>query len=117
KISFLPSGLCVGLKFSDSEFLLDILNTVPLFTQDGNYFRWSHKSLQEYFAAQFIYLDSKERQNIILSKLYSHTNLEKFINVLDLYYDMDYKVFRNIIEYNLLKEYSSFERLIYSDTQ
>jgi len=96
--------------------LLDILNTVPLFTQDGNYFRWSHKSLQGYFAAQFIYLDSKERQNIILSKLYNHTNLEKFINLLDLYYDMDYKAFRNIIEYNLLKEYSTFERPIYSDT-
>ncbi|POS00612.1 NACHT domain-containing protein [Flavobacterium croceum DSM 17960] len=106
---------CVGLKFNDSDFLLDLLKTVPLFTQDGNYYRWSHKSLQEYFAAQFIYLDSKDKQNIILSKLYNHINLEKFINVLDLYYDMDYKTFRNIIEFDLLKEYNSFQLSTYLD--
>ncbi len=101
---------CVGLKFSDSDFLLDVLKTVPLFTQDGNYFRWSHKSLQEYFAAQFIYLDSKEKQSIILKKLYDHTNLEKFVNVLDLYYDMDYKSFRNVIEFSLLNEYDTHQK-------
>lgn len=106
---------CVGLKFNDSDFLLDLLKTVPLFTQDGNYYRWSHKSLQEYFTAQFIYLDAKDKQNTILSKLYNHINLEKFINVLDLYYDMDYKTFRNIVEYDLLKEYNSFQLSTYLD--
>jgi hypothetical protein len=106
---------CVGLKFNDSDFLLDLLKTVPLFTQDGNYYRWSHKSLQEYFAAQFIYLDAKDKQNTILSKLYNHINLEKFINVLDLYYDMDYKTFRNIVEYDLLREYNSFQLSTYLD--
>lgn len=98
---------CVGLSFRDSDFLEDLIKTVPLFTQDGNYFRWSHKSLQEYFAAQFIYLDSKEKQNDILLKLYYHSNLEKFINVIDLYYDMDYKTFRNIIEFEFLKEFET----------
>ena len=33
---------CVDLKFNESDFLKDILSTVPLFTQDGNYFRWAH---------------------------------------------------------------------------
>jgi len=98
---------CVGLKFKESDFLNDIIRTVPIFTKDGNYYRWSHKSLQEYFAAQFIYLDSKSKQNLILETLYSHPNIEKFINVLDLYYDMDYKTFRNVIERNLLKEYKN----------
>ncbi|MGB1391211.1 MAG: NACHT domain-containing protein [Flavobacteriaceae bacterium] len=98
---------CVGLEFNESDFLNDILRTVPLFTQDGNYFRWSHKSLQEYFAAQFIYLDSKGKQNTILEILYNHSDLEKFINVLDLYYDMDYKTFRNVIERSLLLEFKN----------
>jgi len=106
---------CVGLKFNDSDYLLDLLKTVPLFTQDGNYYRWSHKSLQEYFAAQFIYLDSKEKQNVILTKLFNHINLEKFINVLDLYYDIDYKTFRNIIEYDLLKEYDLFQKISFTN--
>ena len=101
--SFYPS-----MSFNESDFFQDIIKTVPLFTQDGNYFRWSHKSLQEYFAAQFIYLDSKTKQNDILTRVFNHKNLDKFINILDLYYDMDYKTFRNVIEYELVKEYSDF---------
>jgi len=101
---------CAGLKFNESDFLLDILKTVPLFAQDGNYYRWSHKSLQEYFAAQFIYLDSKEKQDLILKTLYNHFNLEKFINVLDLYYDMDYKTFRNVIEKEFLIDFENYTK-------
>ena len=96
---------CIGLSFNESDFLTDLLKTVPLFTQDGIYYRWAHKSLQEYFAAQFIYMDSKEKQNDILLGIYNHSQLEKFTNILDLYYDMDYKTFRNVIEYCLLKDY------------
>lgn len=38
---------CVGLTFNESAFLEDLLKTVPIFTQEGNDYRWSHKSLQE----------------------------------------------------------------------
>jgi hypothetical protein len=107
---------CVSLNFNESSFLEDLLRTVPLFTQDGNYYRWAHKSLQEYFAAQFIYLDSKEKQNIILDKLYNHTNIEAFINVIDLYYDMDYKTFRNRIERSLLSEFKKYVESNYNDS-
>ncbi len=105
KLILQSKEFCVGLNFQESDFLLDILKTVPLFTQDGNYYRWSHKSLQEYFAAQFIYSDSKNKQIEILEKIYDSPNLEKFINILDLYYDMDYKTFRNVIELKFLREY------------
>ncbi|MPS64297.1 NACHT domain-containing NTPase [Chryseobacterium sp.] len=101
-------NFCTGLSFNNSDFLNDLLKTVPLFSQDGNYYRWTHKSLQEYFAAQFIYLDAKSRQENILKKLYKSPNLEKYINVLDLYYDMDFKTFRNIIIYDLAKEYNEY---------
>ncbi|OOQ56970.1 NACHT domain-containing protein [Mucilaginibacter pedocola] len=101
-------GFCVGIEFRDSDFLNDLLITVPLFTQDGNYYRWAHKSLQEYFAAQFIYLDSKEHQTSIISQIYNHKEIEKYQNILDLYYDMDYKIFRNVILLNLLTEFRNF---------
>jgi len=106
-------SFCIGLSFQESKFLLDLTTTVPLFSVDGNYYRWSHKSLQEYFAAQFIYLDSKGKQNDILKKLYNHPNLDKFINVLDLYYDMDYKTFRNNIELELTNEFIRFQNSHY----
>lgn len=93
---------CVDLIFKESDFLKDLLSTVPLFSQDGNYYRWAHKSLQEYFAAQFIYLDSKEQQTKILMQLYNNLSLDKFINILDLYYDIDTKTFRSTILYNFL---------------
>lgn len=106
-------NFCAGIQFNESDFLEDLLRTVPLFTQDGNYYRWAHKSLQEYFAAQFIYLDSKEKQNAILQMLYGHHDSEKFMNVFDLYYDMDYKTFRNVIEFNLLKDYKEYSESNY----
>ena len=106
-------NFCAGLSFKESDFLQDLIKTVPLFSQDGNYYRWCHKSLQEYFAAQFIYLDSKEKQSAILLKLYEHPNIDKFHNVFDLYYDMDYKTFRNLIELHLLKEYEAYANSVY----
>jgi len=106
---------CVGLVFNESDFLQDILRTVPIFAQDGNYFRWTHKSLQEYFASQYIYLDSKEDQSLILRTLYNHPNIEKFSNVLDLYYDMDYKTFQNIIEFSLLEDFLLYKESSYTD--
>ena len=99
---------CAGLSFKGSDFLHDLLKTVPLFTKDGVYYRWAHKSLHEYFAAQFIYMDAKNKQNEILLSIYNSPRVKEHINVLDLYYDMDYKTFRNVIEYDLLKQYIKY---------
>lgn len=99
------NSFCIGINFTESELLEDLLVSVPLFIKDGNYFRWAHKSLQEYFAAQFIYIDLEENKNSFLRSLYVHESVDKFINVLDLFYDMDYKSFRNIIINELLKEF------------
>ncbi len=90
---------CSDLSFSSSDFLSDLLSSVPLFCKDGQLYRWVHKSLQEYFAAQFIYKDSKKNQDAILCALYNSDNLDKYINLLDIYYDIDNWGFRkNIIK-------------------
>jgi len=99
---------CVGIDFKESDFLNDLIITVPLFAQDGIYYKWAHKSLQEYFAAQFIYLDITDNKTDFLKSLYKHKEFDKFINILDLYYDMDLKSFRNTILYEFLKEYKEF---------
>lgn len=96
------SSFVIGIEFKESDFLMDLVKTVPLFTIDGIYYKWSHKSLQEYFAAQFIYLDSKSKQKDILIKLYTSNENERFLNVLDLYYSIDYKSFKEIIVYDIL---------------
>lgn len=67
-----------------------------------------HKSLQEYFAAEFIYKDSKENQNLILSALYKSSRIERYINLLDLYFDIDYSGFEVNILLPFLKEFLAY---------
>lgn len=86
-----------NIQYNESDLLDDLLCAVPLFCQDGAYYKWSHKSLQEYFAAQFIYKDAKSGQDKILTKLYNSNHLEKYLNLLDLYYDIDQLGFRKNI--------------------
>lgn len=106
---------CVGLNFTDSDFLKDLLSTVPLFTKDGVYYKWTHKSLYEYFAAQFIYLDSKDKQSHILRQLCNNSNTIYFLNVLDLYYDIDPKTFRDVVVKDLLVFFRNYVNTTFVD--
>ena len=99
---------CSDLVFSSSDFFSDIITAVPLFCKDGQYYKWVHKSLQEYFAAQFIFKDAKSNQDSILTALYNSVNIDRYINLLDLYYDIDNWGFRKNILFPLCKDYVSF---------
>lgn len=101
-------SFCPDLKFGTSDFLLDILSAVPLFCQDGQYYKWVHKSLQEYFAAQFIFKDTKKNQEKILEAIYNSKHIDGYINILDIYYDIDNLGFMKNIESPLLKEFIDF---------
>ncbi len=101
-------SFCTGLSFRESDFLKDLISTVPLFTIDGIYYRWSHKSLQEYFAAQFIYLDAKTMQTKILEKLAKASDFIRHYNLLDIYYDIDYKSYRDVFIYDLLRTFKAY---------
>lgn len=99
---------CELTDFSEYDFLKDLVLTVPLFCQDGIYYKWVHKSLSEYFAARFIYCDSKGDQDRILTAIYNSEHLDKYINMLDLYCDIDPKGFSKNITIPLLNKYISF---------
>ena len=79
---------CQDLDFTSSDFLEDILCRVPLFCIDGSYYKWVHKSLQEYFAARFIHKDC-EKSSDVLNRIYESNNLDYYINMLDIYADVD----------------------------
>ncbi|WP_415374556.1 NACHT domain-containing protein [Patiriisocius sp. Uisw_017] len=101
-------GFCPEINSSSTNFIKDLLITVPLFAKDGIYYKWSHKSLQEYFAAQFIYLDSKEKQNNILTHVSFHPDNTSFINVIDLYRSIDPSGFENVVVNKLLSDYVKY---------
>lgn len=106
----MAKDFCGNMEFSESDLLNDLLSSVPLFTRDGTGFKWAHKSLMEYFAARFIYCDAKENQDGILSEIYNSDDISKYINMLDLYYDIDPKGFSKNIILPLCESYIEFYR-------
>lgn len=101
-------AMCQDLVFDSSDLLDDLLSAVPLFCHDGYYYKWSHKSLQEYFAAQFIYLDTKNNQDAILSALFNSDRVDNYLNILDIYYDIDRFGFNKNILLPLLKDFHQY---------
>lgn len=99
---------CPDLSFSISDYFSDLLSAVPLFCKDGQYYKWVHKSLQEYFAAQFIFKDAKSKQDEILNILFNSEKISKYINLLDIYYDIDNMGFRKNILSPLCQMYIDF---------
>ncbi len=107
---------CTGISFNSSRLLQDLITTVPLFRQEGDYYRWAHKSIQEYFAAQFICTDTKGKQLDLLSMMSEPEKLTKYINVLDLCYDIDYKSFRRTVIYTIASRFVKFYETSYLST-
>lgn len=106
------------LDFKSSDFLKDLLETVPLFQKDGIYFKWAHKSLQDYFAAKYIWNDSKDNRISILKKIYEDQENMRFYNLLDLYYELDKQGFESTILFWLLEDFEIYlknERNKYSN--
>lgn len=97
-----------NLRFQSSDFLNDLLHVVPLFRQEGNYYRWSHKSLQDYFAAKFIWQDAKENRDKILRKIFDLEENERFYNLLDIYYELDPNGFDTTITRWLLTDFCKY---------
>lgn len=101
-------SFCGNLDFDNNDFLFDLLISVPLFSKDGLEYKWTHITLMEYFAARFIAEDAKEYQDGILTAMYESENLEKYINMLDIYYDIDFKGFSKNIIYRLCNNFIRF---------
>jgi predicted NACHT family NTPase len=50
-----------SLKFPVDKFVEDIKTSVPIFLEEGDKIKWSHKSIQDYFAACFIKFESENQ--------------------------------------------------------
>lgn len=96
---------CIGLEFQPSDFLEDLIKTVPLFRIEGLQYRWAHKNLQDYFAARFICIDTKDKRNKILLEL-SQTN--KYDDLIDIYASIDYKSFKHVILKSFVDEFINY---------
>jgi hypothetical protein len=92
-----------GVNFNVQDFIRDLIGTVPLFVRDGIVYRWSHKSLQEYFAAMFTCHDTKGNQGNVLLAMSNNQNPWMYENILELCCDIDYPTFRGSVLLDVLR--------------
>ncbi len=84
------SGEELGFSFKASNMLNDLVNIVPLFLKDGLSYKWSHKSLQDYFAASYFEREVNETRKIeILNHCIQEETIETNTNLLDLWWDLN----------------------------
>ncbi len=99
---------CKDLKFKATDFKADLLEAVPLFCKEGFYHKWVHKSMQEYFAARYIYMDAQYCQEELLTAMYNSSKLEHYYNLFDIYYDIDVFSFKKNIVLPILYSFRDF---------
>lgn len=100
--------ICNITSLAESHFLEDLIRAVPVFVKDGDQYRWAHKSLSEYFAAQYICTDGKGQQQKILSTFVSSRQITRFENVLDQVYDIDNSGFREHLILPVAKAFTKY---------
>ncbi len=96
------------VEFKTSDFIWDIVHSVPLFIKDGLEYKWIHKSFQEYFAAAYICNDSKKNLDKLLKIASSESKISKYYNILDFCYDMDYKSFSRSVLNPVIEEFIKY---------
>lgn len=90
------------LDFKENDFIEDLITTVPIFKLEGNNIKWSHKSLQDYFAAEYITFHPKKDEiiNHLISK-----DVRKYQNIIDLVIELDPTLIRHYVLPKILKQF------------
>lgn len=96
---------CIGIEFKEVSYVEDLESNVPLFTKDGILYKWAHKSIQDYFAAEFI-SSSPEKQKII--ELVYKSNKDNYLNILDFLYELEPELFRRIVILDLVTNFIEY---------
>lgn len=96
---------CIGIDFKEVSYIDDLESNVPIFTKEGNLYKWAHKSLQDYFASEFI-SSSPDKEKII--QLIFKSNKDNYLNILDFLYELEYELFRKIVILDLVTSFIEY---------
>ena len=96
---------CIGIDFKEINYIEDLESNVPLYVKEGNSLKWAHKSIQDYFAAEFI-SSSKDKEEIIQLIFDSHK--DNYLNILDFLYELEYEIFRTQIILKLITDFIEY---------
>jgi predicted NACHT family NTPase len=86
-------------EFENSKLLKDLLVSIAILSKEGTEYKFPHRSLQEYFAAYYVSVLSKENKQVLYNKMlneFSKSDFSDLIlskskgdNFLSLLYEMD----------------------------
>jgi hypothetical protein len=96
-----------GFEVQIDKLRIDLLSTVPLFQEEGLLFRWTHKSLQDYFAALYLKFYSDGKTPALLGKLCSQNTLRNVL-IFELFGDLEPKQFRINVLNPILQAFINF---------
>lgn len=90
-------SLCPDLPFQPEDLLYDVVHSVPLFTRDGIFIRWSHKSILDYFLSEFLLRDYSKAKDEALKKITFSEDSATNENFLVLVNEADPTLFANAV--------------------
>jgi hypothetical protein len=93
------------IDFKEQNFFDDLTTTVPIFTMEGVKIKWAHKSIQDFFSAK--YISNHSRKEEIIDVIFNSGKYH-YLNILDLLYELEYRIFRKIIIKPILKDFIAF---------
>lgn len=98
-----------GIAIESPELMLDdLLHAVPFLFEDGLGYKWVHKSMAEYFAADFVFIDAQNNKERILKTLSKSSKLKNYVNFFSLYSDLDKYYYQKIVLLPAINDYIDF---------
>ncbi|MGL6393656.1 NACHT domain-containing protein [Aeromonas veronii] len=89
-----------GIKpSSNNNFITDLLVSVPLMVKEGNEYKFIHKTILEYFAAEYIVYHSESYKK--LSAILKCDSFSSFSKVMDFVHDIDKLLYDKVITKSL----------------
>ncbi|ELA8262825.1 NACHT domain-containing protein [Vibrio alginolyticus] len=80
---------------SPNGYFNDLLNAVPLMQKDGNDYKFLHKTIIEYFAAEYIVYRSDSES--ILTKMFKSSSFGAFDKVFDFVYELAVETYDSVV--------------------
>lgn len=78
-----------GLVADAGGLRTDLISAVPIFIKDGPEYRWSHKAFQDYFSAQYVFLDAQSSRDELINRMFCSANVQRYSGLLSLIYELD----------------------------
>lgn len=92
-----------GLACDSKKVTNDLVKAVPLFLRDGLEIKWAHKSFQEYFASQYILLDTGSVREDLIKKMFDSREVIRYREIFRFVSEMDVGLMRNLCVLPLLE--------------